>query len=643
MAVETFSAEEIALLVSDVVCEDEESSDDEYAGDFTTSDGQTFVLSSESLYHSSRMTSSMPFPSEMDSLLLCETSDFDTANDDRSETGGDEIIDEDDGAACRNDGNSETVDSSNEADDSRDWEFEYKWCDVEENFAEPDLPDFCEPVGVSGEARSAKSPFECFTLFFTSAVISILVTQTNLYASQLRSAKVPSPSNRWEDVTTDEMLAYLGLHIAMGIVNLPNIKDFWSTEPILQHQWFGSIMCRDRFKQILRYFHCADQTGYIPHGQDGHDPLYKLRDIIDILSERFELLYNPNRELSIDESMIGTKCRVPFLQYMPKKPTKWGIKVWVCADAKTAYATRFIIYTGKDNDDNSGKRLGYRVVMKLLQPYLGKHYKVYFDNFYTSPELCSDLLKKKTYSSGTVRTNREHFPKDIGPNLKVSPGSIHFQACGPLFTPLTAVRFSDKRDVWLLSTICGTTTELTKRQRKGGKGGQEAILIPKIINDYNNFMGRVDVVDQHFVYYAIGRRGVKWWRRVFYRLLEMAIVNAYTVYKINNPEISDKATHKSFRLQLVHSLCEPLLSSRIDPEDSHQSFRGRKPIKGNICLHGKHFLYNSGTRARCRVCAKQVKSNGKHKDTKVRTYCPKCEVHLCIGKCFEIYHTKCIF
>ena len=123
------------------------------------------------------------------------------------------------------------------------------------------------------------------------------------------------------------MLANLGLHIAMGIVNLPNIRDFWSMEPIIQHRWFGSIMCHDRFKQILRYFHCADQSGYIPRGEEGYDPLYKVRPIIDILSERFESLYKPNGELSIDESMIGTKCRVPFLQYMPKKPTKWGIKV----------------------------------------------------------------------------------------------------------------------------------------------------------------------------------------------------------------------------------------------------------------------------------------------------------------------------
>lgn len=226
------------------------------------------------------------------------------------------------------------------------------------------------------------------------------------------------------------MLVYLGIHIAMGIVNLPNIRDFWSTEPILQHQWFGSIMSRDRFKQILHYFHCADQSGYIPRGQDEYDPLYKIRDVIDILLERFQALYNPNQELSIDESMIGTKCRVPFLQCMPKKPT----------DAKTAYVTRFNIYTGKDNDDESGKRLSYRVVMKLLEPYYGKHYKVYFDNFYTSPELCADLLiHKQVYSSGTVRTNRTNFPKHIGPQLKLPPGSICFRFCGPLFTPLIAV------------------------------------------------------------------------------------------------------------------------------------------------------------------------------------------------------------
>jgi len=74
-------------------------------------------------------------------------------------------------------------------------------------------------------------------------VLSVLTTQTNLYADQLQAAKPPSPSNLWHSVTIkEEILAFLGLHNAMGIVNLSSLHDFWSAEPIFQHQWFGSIM-----------------------------------------------------------------------------------------------------------------------------------------------------------------------------------------------------------------------------------------------------------------------------------------------------------------------------------------------------------------------------------------------------------------
>lgn len=137
----------------------------------------------------------------------------------------------------------------------------------------------------------------------------------------------------------------------------------------------------------------------------------------------------------------------------------------MCADAKNCYVTTFSIYTGKDNDDNSGKQLAHCVVIKLLQPYLGKHYNVYFDNFYTSPKLVVDLLKNKTYCSGTVRSNGKEFPKDIGPRLiKLCHGSIVFRACGSLEFPGTALQFTDKWDAWCMSTICGTATQCTVRR-----------------------------------------------------------------------------------------------------------------------------------------------------------------------------------
>ena len=65
---------------------------------------------------------------------------------------------------------------------------------------------------------------------------------------------------QWVDVTVEEMMAFVGLVIAMGVVRLPEIDDYWATDPILQHPWFSSVMSRTKFKQILCYLHCADNT-----------------------------------------------------------------------------------------------------------------------------------------------------------------------------------------------------------------------------------------------------------------------------------------------------------------------------------------------------------------------------------------------
>lgn len=54
-------------------------------------------------------------------------------------------------------------------------------------------------------------------------------------------------------------------------------------------------------------------------------------------------------------------------------------------------------------------------------------------------------------------------------------------------------------------------------------------------------MSGVDVVDQHLVYYAIGRNGRD---KYFFCLFETSIVNAFAIYRLNNP--GTKMTHKKF-------------------------------------------------------------------------------------------------
>lgn len=177
------------------------------------------------------------------------------------------------------------------------------------------------------------------------------------------------------------------------------MDDYWSTDPVLSHSWFHIVMSRNRFRQILRYIHVADNSTSPKRTDSDYDKLWKIRPLIDVLHVQKEL----HSEVSIDESMIGTKCRLSFIQYMPQKPTKWGIKVWVCCDAVNGYIYTFDVYTGALSSGRTyANGLAYKVVMKLMTPLFSNWYSLYMDNFYTSPTL-KDLLDLK--ASGTVRQN----------------------------------------------------------------------------------------------------------------------------------------------------------------------------------------------------------------------------------------------
>ena len=148
--------------------------------------------------------------------------------------------------------------------------------------------------------------------------------------------------------------------------------------------------------------------------------------------------------------MIGTKSRLSFIQYMPKKPTKWGIKVWVCCDARTGYIYSFDVYTGADPSiAKSSNGQAYDVVMNLLSSLFGKGHILYTDNFYSSPQLFYDLLQKSVLASGTVRKNRKKFPKNLDIASKLSRGESKFI----FFEHLTVCRWFDNKDVFCISTV----------------------------------------------------------------------------------------------------------------------------------------------------------------------------------------------
>ena len=97
--------------------------------------------------------------------------------------------------------------------------------------------------------------------------------------------------------------------------------------------------------------------------------------------------------------MIGTKARTSFLQYMPKKPKKFGVKLWALCEAASGYCLCFQQYKGK-SDTGKEHGLTYRVVMDLMDGYTNKEHHLYFDIFYTSQSYF--LIWKESLSSVVV-------------------------------------------------------------------------------------------------------------------------------------------------------------------------------------------------------------------------------------------------
>ena len=129
----------------------------------------------------------------------------------------------------------------------------------------------------------------------------------------------------------------------MGILHCPEREGYWKTSRecyITYIPFFHDVLSRNRFEEIFWMLHIPEKV--LPTNR-----IDKVSPLLDHLA-RFQSLYNPNHELSIDETMIDFKGRVSFIQYCPLKPTKWGLKAFVLADSETGYICNILPYTGQE-------------------------------------------------------------------------------------------------------------------------------------------------------------------------------------------------------------------------------------------------------------------------------------------------------
>ncbi|XP_051168542.1 piggyBac transposable element-derived protein 4-like [Leptopilina boulardi] len=282
----------------------------------------------------------------------------------------------------------------------------------------------------------------------------------------------------WTDICAKELQAWIGMHILMGIHQLPRLRDYWSSDSVLRVEAISNVMTRDRFKQITASIHLNSNDTMLPRGNINYDKLYKVRPLIEVLNKNIKKHYRNSMTVAVDESMILFKGRSTLKQYNPMKPIKRGYKVWCLAASQTGYVLSFEVYTGKsDSSVSSGYTLGERVVIQLTDHLRNTGILVAFDKFFTSVNLMKELKAKQIFAT---------------------------KGC------VGAIKWMDSKPVTILTTVHNPTT-VTFVTRKNKDGTKISVPCREAISAYNKFMAAVDRFDHFKERYGIGRRSKKWW------------------------------------------------------------------------------------------------------------------------------------
>ncbi|CAF4064324.1 unnamed protein product, partial [Rotaria sp. Silwood1] len=295
---------------------------------------------------------------------------------------------------------------------------------------EPDLPVFGEKFMLKDDIdlRKSPSPYDFFNLFLTSEIVDYIVQQSNLYCTQQNFKQEP--------MNNLDLYHLIGLLFYSSLCKLLCKSVYWTST-------YGSEIVmknitRNRIDQLLRSLHFGNNVLQ-------KQPSDKIQPLIDLFNNRCGSVVKQEQNISIDEQMIGYKGKSAtksYKQYMPKKPTKRGFKLWSLSGV-SAYTYRIKLYQGananmpvaqmklssyttasselqtrsKHRNDEDSEKLAKQsediksygqsgmVVIDLLDD-IPKDSHIFIDNYFGSLSLLHEMTSLGYELTCTLRSNR---------------------------------------------------------------------------------------------------------------------------------------------------------------------------------------------------------------------------------------------
>ena len=530
----------------------------------------------------------------------------------------------------------------------------------EANFQSYDSPDTPNPLPPFSPTRPPGVHFgrpllrnamtravEFFYLFFTVEMIDSIVAHTNSYAQEKifsgSFSTYAQPDGSWKDVTADEIKRFIACLIYFGLVNVRgDVSKNWSTKTLYHGLWSRAILSRKRFFAILGMLHVVDPATETPG-----DKLRKVQSFVSYFKTKCKELYQPKQHVAIDERMVKSRHRSGIRQFIKDKPTKWGIKLWVLADSSNGYTIDFNIYIGRAaGRDISEYGLGYDVVMCLMDPYFHQGYHLYVDNFYTSVNLMKHLFERGVPATGTILETRRSFPARLKNSKEWAKGKERGSMRWERDPPCLVLQWVDNKVVSMITTVGNANDHIRvdRKTKEGNVWSKKSVQQPQTFQTYNKYMNAVDRSDQILTTNSIQRKCMKWWKTMFYHLIDMAVVNSYILFLEHRTQFPDNEdlqrpagySQTEFREEIVRQICG-------FPEygDPPICSRGQSASPEPSLFDTQHMPVFSDKRRNCVVCYKQGRG-----EKKVFSHC---SAEQCKGKfmhitrefnCFQEFHSR---
>lgn len=494
---------------------------------------------------------------------------------------------------------------------------------------------FTEAAGPRHQLAKSSDALDFFNLLFPDTLVGLITTETNAHAKTCRY--LGRTSTVWLPVTVNEVKAFMGLVILMGIQNLPDISHYWSSSRYDGSQTFCRTMTLERFRQLATNIRMGRFTADEYSAGISSEPRRIFGPMLDLLARAMWDAYRPNCSLVIDQAHLpGVEEQGHTATVVGHAPQP---QVWLLCDSKSGYCHRFSVQLEAPLAAAGGQEAGLAVVPELVKGLEEKHHHLYLANSLTSVPLLQKLLEQGVYASSSFPPPSAVLPRDLWDQGHLdNPGDFLQWHHGPLL----ATRWRDVKEMGCLSTNGGAGQPDKVWRRSPNKVSQlDPVERPLAFRLLQENMRGVDICKQLLACNPLG--GVpldRQWRCLFWFLVNLSVVNAFIVLRESRkdsppPWVHDGLfTQVAFRKRLGEQLAKCAQKFPDGQEaPAHRVVTARAVAPGQHHKQHHRLAKISSVPQWCKNCDQKKIHN------KTTTGCITCQVHLCHQPgCFWEYH-----